>query len=267
VDVAIARSDARGKSHKALAELHLNGPESQDAAFIYFLFYDSHLAGTSAQEPCTLRLPHPAAVFIDRRYLKKWSWIPGAGDVGQKMLLHEAGHVLGLCTDQSHGDGLHCTNYPCLMNLELYIRPLRLLLPGPVMPQRKFCAACQTDLAAHRQEPPANNLRFLGPYCVRTETAYHVVATPGFVYVHVGALEDLDLADLERRRRAKYEQEPEFGGVTCETGELDVETARKLVLGLECDPLEGLRELAKQLKEKLSAASQKVSASSTCHAE
>ena len=254
VDAAIPRARARGIGRKSLAELHLDGPERADAAFAYFLFFDSRLAGAPKTEPSTTRIAFPGAVFLDRRYLDAKSRFPGAGDVARRLILHEAGHVLGLCANQAHADGIHCTNLPCLMNVTLHIRPLRLLMPGPVVPQRDFCSACRADLQATLAQPPADNLRFLGPYCVRSEPGYHVVSSPGFAFVHVGALADLDLADLKRRRHAKFTAEPKLDGIHCQTGPLDLPDARNLISKLECDPLECLRELAAEFKAKLSAA-------------
>lgn len=251
VDAPIPRARARGIGRKALAELHLDGPESADAAFAYFLFFDSRLAGTPKAEPITTRIPFPGAVLVDRRYLDAGTWFPGAGDVARRLILHEAGHVLGLCANQAHADGIHCTNSPCLMNATLHIRPLRLLLPGPVAPQRDFCSACRADLQATLASPPADNLRFLGPYCVRSESGYHVVSSPAFAFVHVGALADLDLADLKRRRHAKFNAEPQLDGIHIQTGLLDLSIARDLIPQLERDPLEALRDLAVNLKAKL----------------
>ncbi len=252
MDKAIPRTDARDKSFKALAEQHLDGPESADAAFIYFLFYDSRLAGTSPTQPWTMRLPFPGAVFVDRRWLTKWSRFPGTGDAPRRMLLHEAGHVLGLCENQTHGDWSHCTNQACLMNWSLQIRPLRLFWPGPVIHQRDFCSDCQADLAAYRDQLPADNLRFLGPYCVRSEADYHVLSSPGFIYVHLGRLEDLDLEALQRRRRFLFEENPKHEGVFYRIELPDEATERKLVPLLERDPLEQVREIAKQIRKKLS---------------
>lgn len=253
VDAAIPRERARGFGRKALAELHLDGPERTDVAFAYFLFFDSRLAGTPKAEPITTRVPFPAAVFLDRRYLDAWSRFPGTGDLARRIILHEAGHILGLCANQTHSDGIHCTNSPCLMNVRLDIRPLRLLLPGPVLLQSEFCSACRADLQATMAQPPADNLRFLGPYCVRSEVGYHVVSSPAFSFVHVGALADLDLAEVKRRHHAQFTAEPQIDGIHCQTGQLDLSVARDLIPHLERDPLESLRELAASLKAKLSA--------------
>ncbi len=254
VDAAIPRVRARGIGRKALAELHLDGPERADAAFDYFLFFDSRLAGTPKAEPITTRITFPGAVLLDRRYLDAWSRFPGAGDMARRLMLHEAGHILGLCANQAHADGIHCTNASCLMNVRLNIRPLQLLLPGPVVPQRDFCSACRADLLATLAQPPADNLRFLGPYCVRSEPGYHVVSSPAFCFVHVGALADLDLVEVKRRRHAKFTAEPQLDGLHSQTGPLDLSVARELIPQLERDPIEHLRDLAENLKAKLSAA-------------
>lgn len=253
VDPAIPRSTARGRSHKALAELHLDGPTTTNTAFAYFLFYDGRLTGLASRNPETSRIPFPGAGFINRHFMRRWSWYPGAGDVERRTLLHEAGHMLGLCDNQAHADGIHCTNSPCLMNVRLDVHPLRLLLPGPVAPQGDFCPDCRADLQAKQALASADNLRFLGPYCVRSEPGYHVVASPGFAFVHVGPLADLDLADIRRRRIAKFTAEPDHIGITSQTAELDLSVARVLIPQLARDPLECLRGLAALLQEKLDA--------------
>ena len=75
---------------------------------------------------------------------------------------------------------------------------------------------------------------------------------PGFSFVHVGPLAELDLADVKRRRIAKFSAEPD-NECTSATGKLDLAVARELIPQLERDPLESLRGLAADLKEKLSA--------------
>ena len=254
VDAAIPRDRARGKSHLALGELHLDGPARTDTAFAYFLFYDSRVIGTPKAAPTTSRIPFSGAVFIDRRFTDAWARFPGARDVARRLVLHEAGHVFGLSDNQTHGDGLHCTNFPCLMNASLLIRFPRLVLPGPVVPQRDFCADCKADLRAAADQPPARNLRFLGPYCVRSEAGYHVVSTPGFASVHIGPLESLDLAALTRRRHAKFTALPGLTEITSEVPEVPLSVARRLVAQLERDPLAMLRSLAADMRLKLEEA-------------
>jgi|GEM_PF-1203589 len=248
VDKAIPRREAKGKSHKALAELHLNGPESMNAAFVYFLFYDSRLTGLASRQPETLRRPFPGAVFINRAYMRKALWLPGTGDLNRRLVLHEAGHVLGLCGNPAHGDWVHCTNLHCLMNQVLEIRLSKLLLPGPVMPQRDFCADCLADLASYREQPSANNLRYLGPYCVRSEPDYHVLTTPGFVHVVDGRLEEVDLKKLDNQRRGHFVENPKHDGVFY-TIEVSLKDVGKLAPSLERDPLEQVRELGAKLRE------------------
>jgi hypothetical protein len=252
VDAAIPRARAKGFGPKSLTELHLDGPTQPDTAFAYFLFYDSRVAGLPRTSPSTTRAPFPGAVLVDRRYLTTASWFPGAGDVARRLLLHEAGHVLGLCANQSHADGIHCTNRNCLMNVSLFVRPLALFVPGRrVAPQREFCPDCQVDLKV--ATPPADNLRFLGPYCVRTEPGYHVVSSPAYSFVHVGPLEKLDLTDVQRRRREIFSADPKHDSITSQTAEISLTSARNLIPQLARDPLESLRNLAADLKQKLAA--------------
>lgn len=250
VDAAIPRSLAKGKSHKALAELHLDGPVGTNAAFVYFLFYDGHLTGLPERNPETLRVPFPGAAFINRAYLRRMTWLPGTGDISRRMILHEAGHVLGLCGNPTHGDGVHCTNRACLMNETLQVRYKHLFLPGPVAPQRDFCAGCLADLTAYREQVSADNLRFIGPYCVRSEPGYHVLTTPGYVRVVIGPHEAVDFATLKAMRHAAFRDNPQQVGVFYSLNVPSEEVARLIPL-LERDPLVEVRELGAKLREKV----------------
>lgn len=249
LDDVISRAEAKGKSRKALAEFHLDGPPDQDSAYAYFLFYDSKLAGTKKENPVTTRIPYPYSVFVDRRY-PGW-WLTTFADMKPRLLIHEAAHLLGLSANQGHGDGLHCTNNPCLMNPSLYVSLPRLFLPGDDVRQKTFCTDCLADLTEYRDSLPPANVRLIGPYCVRSESGYHVVSTPGFVFIHVNALETLDLDDLRRRRHAVFTEHPTAPGEFYQTGRLDYETARMLSGQLKNDPLEMLRNVAEDLRKKL----------------
>ena len=93
------------------------------------------------------------------------------------ILLHEAGHNLGLVSRSTHARGGHCLNWGCLMGTHVdYVLEFR-WLPG--MGQSRLCPECVAELKQHATQPPPVNLRFVGPVLVRSETGYHVLSLPG----------------------------------------------------------------------------------------
>ena len=95
-------------------------------------------------------------------------------------LPHEAGHLLGLCKNTTHGDGAHCTNKKCLMRPGPDSLPsLGLLLFGLPL-KSDLCDNCLSDLEAYKSESPDPNLTFDGPFLIRREGKYSVASVPYF---------------------------------------------------------------------------------------
>jgi hypothetical protein len=210
-DDVIPRTAAVGYSHDALALQYLNGPPktNENPAFIYVLYFDSNLTldpdalppkfvhkhlslKTSSryvkpQNPHVHLLPYPAAIYVDRRYLKTCprSFEPLA-------LCHEAAHVLGLTRNESHGAELHCRSERCLMNPALKVSLPKLLLGRSPFTQTNLCDQCQADLRNGTNAGPAANLRFLGPMLVRSEPDYHVLSLPSEIKLFSGDLSNFD---------------------------------------------------------------------------
>lgn len=252
LDPVIPRVAAKGLTPQDLSGRYCDGPRDVDSAYCYFLFYDSRLAGVNRHEPFTTRSPFPGAVFIDDCYVRQWNWLPGAGMEPGLMILHEAGHLLGLASNRSHGDGSHCTNLNCIMNRELTVRPARVILPGPVMPQRNFCPDCQEELEeANKAEPPAN-IRFRSGYAIRSEPLYQVVSSPGFTFIHAGKPESISFELLDKRRREVFqEKRPGTESVFFQFEAPDETDFAELLPALAKDPIEFMRGLPKLIQESL----------------
>jgi tetratricopeptide (TPR) repeat protein len=208
----IPRKAARGISPSALARKYLNGPPADPAApppaFIYVLFYNHALcdrapapgtgrpaAGAALRPRVWTRNPHvdvqpyPAMIYLDTHLAFRW--------VQRLVLLHEAGHVLGLAFRPAEAAGGHCLHKACLMSEAFRLPYLALGL------QRKLCARCAGQLAEVRSQPPSTNQRFVGPVLVRSEGAYHVLSLPHRAKAIVGELADRDCRDFAAAVRAE----------------------------------------------------------------
>jgi hypothetical protein len=212
-DNPIPRSEARGFSHDALAQRHLQGPPADATnpppAFIYILYYDSALcqlpgAGpqgpihkhlslqydfgwTKLYQPHTHWTPFPATIHMDRRYLKG---VPGS--LEGLILMHEAGHVLSLVQDEKHGFNNHCTDRKCLMAPKLMVDLPRALFSKQKTLQTNLCVKCQEDLTRGRMTATPTNLCFLGPVLVRSKQGYFVAVLPGELLLFSGSLTTFD---------------------------------------------------------------------------
>lgn len=111
-------ADAWEPSHEAVARLALEYADEDpgDAAYLYVLYAPSYKKfrgysyrpgrlGTAVDFPAMV-------VFADQ--MKPILWLTGVRQEAS-VLVHEAGHVLGLVTNDDHRDGGHCTNSWCLM--------------------------------------------------------------------------------------------------------------------------------------------------------
>ena len=230
-DNLIPRSEARGFSHDALAVRHLQGPPASATnpppAFIYIFYYDSALcqlpgtgprgpihkhlslqydfAWTKLFQPHTHWMPFPATIHMDRRYLKG---LPRS--LEGLILMHEAGHVLGLVQNEKHGSDSHCTDRKCLMAPKLMVDLPRALFSKQKTRQTNLCAKCQADLMKGRMAAAPTNLSFLGPVLVRSEQGYFVATLPGGLLLCAGGLDRSDAeAYLKESRENAHGSETE----------------------------------------------------------
>lgn len=91
------------------------------------------------------------------------------------VLRHEAGHVLGLCSNPEHGDRSHCHNYGCLMMRAPSFGSWLGVKFGASW-EAKLCEDCECDIENARLQPSPDNLSFAGPFLVRHEDGYDVIS-------------------------------------------------------------------------------------------
>jgi hypothetical protein len=257
VDDIIPREAARGRNSRSLALEFIDGPPDPDSALIHLFYFDSRTLSDRKSQPATTLLPYPVSIFIDTAY--RFMDTAGAGDsrsgpgeFRNLALRHEAGHVLGLCRGASHGDGLHCADEHCLMNARIAFHVSRYVTRRDPWKQRDLCSACQAELQAYRAATPAANLRFRGPYLVRSEPAYHVLSLPGFVYIQLGPLEALDPGRLRTGREYAVHNNRQ-GQVAYASSVISQADARAVIPALLQDPLDLVRDLGRDLQGKLQA--------------
>ena len=262
----IPRAAAQGIPARALARRFLNGPPENAAApspaFMYVLFYDQGLsdktvpqtAQAHAKTPRHKRglnknphvdlLPYPSAIFINTRY--------GPKSVRNELLVHEAGHVLGVAGRPIYASGYHCLDRSCLMYKTLYVHIGRLLLGRDPMTQRQICPRCVAELTESQQQPAPYKLRFVGPVLVRSEAGYHVLSLPFRVKLIVGDLSEQDCRDFAAAVRAEAPapgaDDDEFRVAGLVKEELFREPANDEVINrAKSDPYEAVRVAAPRI--------------------
>src|SRR6267142_1835628 len=206
----IPAGTARGIPFQALARKFINGPPENNSAsppaYLYVLYYDPALCNKPAltrteqsvvttprhkpamREPHVDFLPYPPVMYINPRY--------GPKKVQNELLIHEAGHELGLAGRSTNAFAYHCLDKKCLMNWTLRYHRVRSLFGMDLVNQRQLCPLCIAQLTESAKQLPPTNLRFKGPVLVRTETNYHVLCLPGRVKVIAGELTDQDCRDF-----------------------------------------------------------------------
>jgi hypothetical protein len=240
----IPAGTARGVPLRALARKFMNGPPENGSAsppaYLYVLYCDPALCdkpalqeanqpvaslspsdrdkvevrgaptsatrATSHREPAVRKphvdfLPYPPVMYINPRY--------GPKSVQNEMLIHEAGHELGLAGRATDAFAYHCLDKKCLMNWTIRYHVGRSLFGMDPINQRHLCRLCIAQLTESAKQSPPTNLRFVGPVLVRSETDYHVLNLPDRVKVIAGQLTDQDCRDFASAVRA--EKVPENG--------------------------------------------------------
>ena len=147
-EIGAGEWDGSAETIVALAQAHADH-RSTDGAYLYVLYAPSwkRYRGYSFRVGRIDALDFPVMVaFTDQ--LKPVLWLTGVRQEAS-VLVHEAGHVLGLVTDDGHRDGGHCTNAWCLMydgvdarSLAVHLFPT--LFTG-YLPTH-FCRDCRADL-------------------------------------------------------------------------------------------------------------------------
>jgi hypothetical protein len=244
-------ADARGISPRALARKFINGPDRTNAsppAFLYVLYYDDTLSRYSfvprflcrGTNPYSETSPYPA-IYFNTRY--------SLGIAKNEILLHEAGHLLGLVNRPTRARGDHCLDWSCLMNTGRgYLLQFR-WLPG--MPERPLCAACVAESRQRSSQPPPSKLRYVGAVLLRSETGYHVASLPDRLGVLVGSCTEQDCEEFFTATRL---ESPGAGGdgtrLYCRVKEDALKDPAKLsdILNrIKADPIAVVRQSAPKL--------------------
>jgi tetratricopeptide (TPR) repeat protein len=214
----IPAATARGISLRALARKFINGPPDDETAsppaYLYVLYCDPALCDkpvladadrptvntASHHEPAVRRphvdfLPYPPVMYINPRY--------GPKNIQNDLLIHEAGHELGLAGRATNAFAYHCLDKKCLMNWTLRYHIGRSLLGMDPVNQHQLCPLCIAQLTESAKQSSPKNLRFVGPVLVRSENDYFVLSLPDRMKVIVGNLTEKDCGDFAAGVRAE----------------------------------------------------------------
>lgn len=248
-DDVIPRSEAKENLARGLAMKHLDGPPDGQTAFLYLLLYDSSLSPDKKAKPVYLLSPYPGVILIDEHVFTDWAYRKSG--FHRIALLHETAHAMGLTREAHHSDGLHCTNKDCYMNAEIKVSISKLLVGNESISQKTMCTDCRNDLSAYQRSPSASNLRYHGPWFVRSEKSYHVLTLPNAVYVHAGPLSALDEADLRELRSTAISELKKPSTTVYTSSAMGLATARRVAVALRNDPVKAVRELGKKIEGQL----------------
>ena len=156
----------------------IDGPDpllSSQPAYLHVFFYNWKKTFKKAELASHIISNCPNTIFFPT---DKWF----QKNIAPCALQHEAGHVLGLCKDTSHGDGAHCKNNNCLMNPSPGLLSDIELIFG-VQVEKSLCNDCLNDLEKYKSESTEPNLTFDGPFLVRKEKGYLVANLPYCAYI------------------------------------------------------------------------------------
>jgi len=195
-------------------------------------------------------LMYPAAIYMDRRYLKKHH----ASKYEAKLLLHEVGHVLGLTQNQTHGDGRHCRDKSCIMH-EHYKVSLFRRLTFQKQRQQDICRLCKKDIERAKTNERDTRLRFLGPALVRSEEGDHVLSQPSFIRVQFGPLKSLKWQDVLQEAQNIAPQQAQMDNIGFVmasedvSGSDDLASLRVAIKNAENDPYSLVSRAVKTMRE------------------
>jgi len=151
--------------------LCLDGPPKTgpQPAYLHIFFYDNHVGLKIEKTIPHIRGYCPSVIFFNVSSFKN-----SDGKEEEYVLMHNVGHILGLCQNRKHGNGYHCDHQTCLMtkkpgsHLELHGSGVENLL----------CADCRKDLETLKTQNSDPNLVFKGPFLIRREDGYSVASLP-----------------------------------------------------------------------------------------
>ncbi|MGC3958843.1 MAG: hypothetical protein QM813_13170 [Verrucomicrobiota bacterium] len=204
----IPRKVARHTTPRTLGRRYMNGPpddQGSPPAFMYVLYYP----GWPGRVPPFADIaPYPAIYFNTRFSL---------GIALDEILLHEAGHLLGLVNRTEHAKNGHCWNSGCAMNNHWgYLRNFGWL---PWRKHSQFCAECVNELAQATKQSPLSNLRYVGPVLVRAESDYDVLTLPERFLLVVGRANESDCQQFITSVRAAPDNPNNWYRIDCRAKE------------------------------------------------
>jgi hypothetical protein len=175
-DPPIPLSEIKGMSIGAASILCLDGPDTisiPQAAYLHVFFYDKNVGfKTEIKESPHVQGYCPCGILFNVSYFRI-----SKGKAEEFALKHELGHVLGLCKNPKHSDGLHCKNQECLMYKEPGLLPSFGLLFGSRV-EKQLCTDCQRDLETWKSGDIDPKLSFKGPFLMRCEDGYSAASLP-----------------------------------------------------------------------------------------
>jgi hypothetical protein len=172
--------------------LCIDGPVAEEGgpppAYLHVFVYGGKTMFKGATQEPHVVVECPSTVFWNVDYARTY---PKRAKI--HMLRHELGHILGLCRNTAHGDGVHCHRHGCLMHptpdvLSQWGGKVRLYYR-----EHRLCEDCQRDLEAAKQAPPDETLSFVGPFLLRRAEGYSVASLPFFdTIIGPSALSEFD---------------------------------------------------------------------------
>ena len=268
-DSKIKTAEIQSVKPELLALEHMAGPPADKndnrTAYLYILFYDSsRLAGKNYSgtiNPYMRILPYPSAIYVDVSYIRK-KCMGALQEHEEELLLHEAGHILGLRWAEDNSKDEHCKNKSCLMH-ELYEVNMFKVITGQKIKKKHFCKSCIKYLenagnSENADNNKSKNLRFIGPLMVRSEKDYHVIALPSFVKLYFGSIDSIVWQDILAEARIEAPMrahKPDTVAVVMgtenaeETG--DIESVHKMIANAENDPYKTVRLGVNMIKKGL----------------
>ena len=174
-DPPVPLSEVKGMPIGAASILCLDGPNTgsgSQPAYLHVFFYDRNI-GLKAERGAPHVLSNcPCGILFDTGYFRI-----SKGKAEEFAMKHELGHVLGLCKNPNHGDGVHCKNQGCLMYKDPGLLSSFGLLFGSRV-EKQLCADCQKDIETWKSGDIDPKLAFKGPFLIRREDYYSVASLP-----------------------------------------------------------------------------------------
>jgi len=184
---SIARSDAVGMPPEVLATRNARGAPADgngaSGSYLYLLFFEGE---SNRRFAAYVPFDYSCAIFVNMNALAIKEW--GPAEALRYILKHEAGHVLGLCRNLSHGDGVHCRNACLMQERGLTISISKWLIGSDYKskPPTDLCADCRQDLIRIKERQTPSGMEFKGPVLVRHEQQYTVYTLPCHYHINLG---------------------------------------------------------------------------------